>query len=251
MAWCPASLPIRSEALRCPRTWVPSPRWACLQFGLRHFPVSAWGAPGLQEALKKSVLVTPQRAERPPHGPSDAVATGCSPAWSPCGGPTRPVSGTTDVPSSMHPLRHSVSGLSHPVPEMQTFPIQGSRSRPPLADRSPGKTPQELPAVRWSKGSVTPMGTAGLFPPRAVDAALALCGCPQDILRKDGARLDRGSWKRHLCVTEVGKQDQPSHMGSTYGSQRSWGDVVRLTDTLGSPARGQTGADRQAWTPRC
>ena len=37
--------PKPSDALS---VWIDSPHWACLQFGFRHFPISAWSALGLR-----------------------------------------------------------------------------------------------------------------------------------------------------------------------------------------------------------
>lgn len=41
------------EALPCPRRWIDAPHWACLQFGFRHFPISAWSAQGLRRGTKE------------------------------------------------------------------------------------------------------------------------------------------------------------------------------------------------------
>lgn len=54
------------EALRCPRRWIDAPHWACLQFGFRHFPISAWSAQGLRRGTKE--INTCSSSSRPCRG---------------------------------------------------------------------------------------------------------------------------------------------------------------------------------------
>lgn len=99
-----SSLPVCSEALGCPERRVHFPRWACLQFGFRHFPISAWSALGLRRGAKEiNACSSLRRSGGGCQGPRGAGPPRLLAAASPCGGPTRPVPVMINVPLLMCP----------------------------------------------------------------------------------------------------------------------------------------------------
>lgn len=98
--------PFAERLSRALSVWIDSPHRACLQFGFRHFPISAWSALGLGRGTAEiNTCSSPSQRLREPAGPGARPAGGVSAprphSWSVS--PRRCVSRMIDATSSVYP----------------------------------------------------------------------------------------------------------------------------------------------------